>query len=250
MIVNHLFTNIWHIQLLHLQPIIPTSSQQIEKVANFQELVTKPFEGATNALCWSRKLVGDFEEIVNKVKSKSNMTELSPEELNSLDLSENGQLAREVILKDLKLLKDHGASPILNLIEHYERDDAFPILPTDVYSFHVDRSPIPTATFLCTYHGEPSEIVHNSQAIQKILIPELRAELKKLHDGPEEGFDSFLVEYFFDLHYQPLPGANIVNLGQGHLWKLAVDHPESKVLPCLHRAPKEKIGEPRLLLIC
>jgi hypothetical protein len=29
---------------------------------------------------------------------------------------------------------------------------------------------------------------------------------------------------------------------------LAVDHPESKVLPCVHRAPAEKTN--RLLLIC
>jgi hypothetical protein len=36
----------------------------------------------------------------------------------------------------------------------------------------------------------------------------------------------------------------------GHLWKLAIDHPESPVLPFVHRAPKEKIGQNRLLLIC
>ena len=36
----------------------------------------------------------------------------------------------------------------------------------------------------------------------------------------------------------------------GHLWKLAIYHPESQVLPCVHRAPKEKIGQNRLLLIC
>ena len=41
-----------------------------------------------------------------------------------------------------------------------------------------------------------------------------------------------------------------INLGQGHIWKLAIDHPESKVQPCLHRAPKEIDGQNRLLLIC
>ena len=41
-----------------------------------------------------------------------------------------------------------------------------------------------------------------------------------------------------------------VRLGLGHLWRLAVDHPQQKVLPCIHRAPLEKEGEYRLLLIC
>jgi hypothetical protein len=57
-------------------------------------------------------------------------------------------------------------------------------------------------------------------------------------------------EYFFDLHYQPKPNAKPVNLGLGHLWRLAVDHPTQQVLPCVHRAPVEKDGEYRLLLIC
>jgi hypothetical protein len=101
---------------------------------------------------------------------------------------------------------------------------------------------------LCTYFGEASDILPNNEAIQKILIPELRAELKKLFDGPEADFASFLSENFFDLHYQALPNARPINLGIGHLWRLAVDHPESRVLPCVHRAPAEKTN--RLLLIC
>ena len=83
-----------------------------------------------------------------------------------------------------------------------------------------------------------------------MLIPEIRAELKKLYQGPDEGFDAFLTEYFFDLHYKAKPDAKIISLGQHHIWRLAIDHPESQVLPCLHRAPKENLGEPRLLLIC
>jgi len=58
------------------------------------------------------------------------------------------------------------------------------------------------------------------------------------------------MEHFFDLHYQAKPNTQPTNLGIGHLWRLAVDHPESQVLPCVHRAPKEKKGESRLLLIC
>jgi hypothetical protein len=229
---------------------LPSSEKQIGHVKNFEELVSTAFQGEINALCWARKLKGDFSEIVNKIELDDNMAIVSIEELRELQLSNQGQVARETLLNDLESLKNHGASPTLNLIKNYERDDAFPFFPTDVYSFHVDRSPIPTDTFLCTYHGASSDILANSQGIQKILVPELRVELQKLYDGPEQGFESFLTEYFFDLHYQAKPEALPINLGIGHMWKLAVDHPESKVLPCLHRAPKEKPGETRLLMIC
>ncbi|HLT49608.1 MAG TPA: hypothetical protein VKZ90_04090 [Aequorivita sp.] len=180
-----------------------------------------------------------------------NIATLGEEELRELKLSEQGQLARETLLNDLKLLTAHGASPTLNVIKYYERDDALPFFPTDVYSFHVDRAPIPTDTFLCTYYGAPSDILPNKQGVQKVLIPEIRAELQKIYDGADDaGFEAFLKEYFFDLHYQALPQAEPISLGIGHLWRLAIDHPESKVPPCLHRAPKEKDGQPRLLMIC
>ncbi|MBK8603617.1 MAG: hypothetical protein IPN87_11220 [Saprospiraceae bacterium] len=223
---------------------------QIQCVTNFSDLVSTSFHGDINAICWTRNLVGDFAEIIEKVELNENIAELAEEELRDLHLSEHGQLARDILLNDLKLLKAHGAAPILNLIRCYDRDDANPIFPTDVYSFHVDRSPVPTDTFLCTYYGESSEILPNSQAIQKILVPEIRDELKKLYHDAAEGFESFLIDHFFDLHYQIKPDAHPISLGLGHLWRLAVDHPESQVPPCLHRAPKEKAGETRLLLIC
>jgi len=119
-----------------------------------------------------------------------------------------------------------------------------------VYSFHVDRSPVPTDTFLCTYHGAPSEILPNAQARQKVHVPEIREDLKKLYGGADEGFENFLSEHFFDLHYQAIPGARPISLGLGHLWRLAIDHPGSEVPPCVHRAPEEKNGERRLLMIC
>ncbi len=226
------------------------TANQIHCVTNFQDLVSTPFHGEMNAICWTRKLIGDFSEIANKIELNENIATFNQDELLELQLSEQGQLAREIILNDLKLLKAHGASPILNLIKCYERDDAYPFFPTDVYSFHVDRSPIPTDTFLCTYYGESSEILPSSQAIQKVLVPEIRDELKKIHHGEDEGFESFLTEYFFDLHYLPIPKAQPISLGLGHLWRLAVDHPESHALPCIHRAPKEKNGQNRLLMIC
>jgi hypothetical protein len=230
--------------------IIFSNNDQIGVVKTFSELINTSFQGTTNAMCWYRVLSGDFKEIVSKLTLEENITEVSVEDLLNLNLSKNGNLAREIILNDLKLLTDFGASPSLNLLKNYDRDDEFDFITTDVYSFHVDRSPTPTDTFLCTYHGAASDIIANNQADQKILIPEIREKLKKLHNGSESEFEDFLKDNFFDLHYLPNPNAQPVNLGNGHLWRLAVDHPDQKVLPCIHRAPIENDNEYRLLLIC
>ena len=229
---------------------MPDISNQVLYVTNFQDLVSTPFDRAINAICWVRTLQGDFEEIVNKAATTENITVLHLEELVALKLGEQGALARAVLLDDFNLLAAHGASPTINIIRHYDRDDALPFFPTDVYSFHADRSPVPTDTFLCTYYGEPSDILPNAQAIQKVLVPEIREQLNKLYDGAPEGFESFLREHFFDLHYLPAPAAIPISLGTGNVWRLAVDYPGSKVLPCVHRAPKEKEGQSRLLMIC
>jgi hypothetical protein len=229
---------------------LPGASHQMQEVHNFEDLVATPFQGAINAICWTRTLTGDFSEIVNKVTPTENITVLDQEELHKLQLSEQGQLARDIILQDMQLLTAHGAAPVLNLIRCYERDDDNSFFPTDVYSFHADRSQVPTDTFLCSYYGASSEILPNAQAQQKVLVPEIRDTLKKLYDGTEEGFESFLSDHFFDLHYQAIQQAKPVSLGVGNLWKLAIDHPESQVPPCIHRAPTEKNGQHRLLLIC
>jgi len=227
-----------------------SASNQIGTVFTFSELVGSDFRGEMNALCWQRNLDGDFNEIVAKLRIKENITEVYPEDLIALRLSEEGNRAREIILNDLQLLADFGASPSLNLLKCYERDDEFDFISTDVYSFHVDRSPIATDTYLCTYYGAASDIVSNTQAEQKVLIPEIRAKLKELHNGPSEEFENFLKENYFDLHYQVHEDVEPINLGLGHLWRLAVDHPKQQVLPCIHRAPVENEGEYRLLLIC
>lgn len=227
-----------------------SNNSQIGMVSSFSELVNKELKGEMNALCWYRNLEGDFKEIVDKLQLKENITEVYPNDLVSLQLSEKGNIAREIILNDLRLLTDFGASPSLNLLKCYERDDEFDFISTDVYSYHVDRSPIATDTFLCTYHGVASDIISNEQAEQKVLIPEIRKKLKELHNGPEEEFEDFLKENYFDLHYQAQPHVVPINLGLGHLWRLAVDHPKQQALPCIHRAPIENEGEYRLLLIC
>lgn len=227
-----------------------SDNPQIELVSDFSELVNTPFQGVMNAICWHRNVDGDFKEIVSQLQLRENVTEVSAEDLLALNLSERGAIARETILNDLKLLADFGALPTLNLLKCYERDDELGFISTDVYSYHVDRSPVATDTFLCTYHGTASDILPNHQVEQKILIPEIRAKLRELHDGPEDEFETFLKDYFFDLHYQPKPSAEPVNLEFGHLWRLAVDHPTQEALPCVHRAPVENDGEYRLLLIC
>lgn len=220
-------------------------------VSHFSELVNTPFQGKINACCWPRNLIGDFQEIVSKLElEEENIKEISSQDLCALHLSASGQLAREIILNDMQCLTDLGALPSLNLLKNYPRDDELDFIATDVYSYHVDRSPIATDTFLCTYAGAASELLTNDQVEQKILIPEIRAKLQALYTGPASEFEDFLQEYFFDLHYQPKPNAQPVNFGQGHLWRLAVDHPTQQVLPCVHRAPIEQDGEYRLLLIC
>lgn len=223
---------------------------QVEIVSNFQDFISTPYHDEINAICWSRNLTGDFSEIANKLQLDGNITVIDQQDLVQLELSEQGQQARVTLLEDWKLLEEQGASPVLNVILNYDRDEEFPFFPTDVYSFHVDRSPIPTHTILCTYYGASSEIIPNDQATQKVLIPEIREELKRTFEVNDDNFESFITKKFFDLHYQEKPEATITSLGLGNLWRLAVDHPDSPVPPCIHRAPLERKGEPRLLLIC
>lgn len=224
--------------------------KNVKIVSAFSMLKDEDFQGEQNAICWFRHLDGDFAEIVSKLTLKENLSEISMECLKTLQLTEEGDIARAVILNDFQLLTDFGAQPSLNLIKNYERDEELEFISTDVYSFHVDRSPVGIDTYLCTYHGASSEVLANDQAEQKILNQEIRRKLEEIHNGPEEEFESFLIENYFDLHYHPKANAQPINLGKGHLWRLAVDHPEKQVLPCIHRAPIEKYGEYRLLLIC
>ena len=179
-----------------------SKNHQVKMVNNFSDLINTKFQGLNNAICWHRNLTGDFQEIVSKLFLEENITEISIDDLLQLDLTTAGALAREIIINDIKQLTEFGALPSLNLLKQYERDDEFDFISTDVYSYHVDRSPIATDTFLCTYHGAASDILANEQATQKVLIPEIRAKLRTLFDGPEAEFEAFLTEYFFDLHYQ------------------------------------------------
>lgn len=227
-----------------------SNNDQIKVVSTFSDLIETDFSGINNAICWYRKLDANFKDIVSQLALEQNITEVSTKTLSGLKLSDKGNIARDIILNDLQLLTDAGKAPSLNLIKNYQRDEELDFISTDVYSYHVDRSPVPTDTFLCTYYGAASDILPNDEAEQKIWIPEIRNKLKEFHEGSDAEFEAFLTENYFDLHYQAKPGAKPINLGLGHLWRLAVDHPDQKVLPCVHRAPAENEGEYRLLLIC
>ena len=85
----------------------------IQTVTNFHDLVSTPFRGENNALCWARELIGDFSEIVKKVDFEGNMIELGEEELRALHLSEQGNLAREILITDLKSLRSIVQSILL-----------------------------------------------------------------------------------------------------------------------------------------
>jgi len=226
------------------------NSEQIQLVDSFEAFINTPFQGKVNAIGWLRESIGDFKEIAEKLQLIEDITEVSLNDLVALELSENGNIARQIIIQDFKALEETGAQPSLNPLKAYPTDDEFDFISTDVYSFHVDRSPIPTSTILCTYFGASSDIIANHEVIQKIKIPEVREKLGELYDDQSISFDEFLVENYFDMHYEALPNAQPINLGNVHLWRLAVDHPLLNVLPCVHRAPKENNNEPRLLLIC
>ncbi|MCG9879339.1 MAG: hypothetical protein MH472_01955 [Bacteroidia bacterium] len=221
---------------------------QIRRFKTIDECLQTPFSGIVNAHVFERTLDGDFEEIIVSVNSTDKMVELDIDLLSKLRLSEAGERAKAQLIEDYRYLQNMGASPTLNLIKCYDRDEVFPFFPTDVYSFHVDASPVPNDTILCTYFGAPSEIIANADAEQKVLIPEIRAELKKLYHGADSGFEAFLKEHYFDLHYQAKPGANIMSLGLGNIWRLAGDYPGNLTLPSVHRAPVET-GY-RLMIIC
>ena len=124
-------------------------------------------------------------------------------------------------------------------------------VPTDVFSFHADSAPVEADTWLCTYHGAPSEGLRNEDAQRRVDIPATRAKLLKLYGGADDAdFREYLREHCYDLHYAAATGAQPYSFGLHNLWRIAVDWPGSAVLPCVHRAPITQPGDPlRLLLI-
>lgn len=225
-------------------------------VSTFEELATRPFEPGHNALCWPRTLAGDFGEVARRLAPPEGLRVITAGDLHTLTLSPAGRIAADLMLEDLRRLDALGHEPVLNCITSYPRDERGLAISTDVMSFHVDRSPIHVDTWLCTYHGQPSEGLDNDEAQRRIDAAEVRATLRSQFDNqfPDDGFedfDEFVREGAFDLHYRANEDAEPFSFGVGNLWRIAVLWPGSPVPPCIHRAPLAGPGyEPRLLLIC
>lgn len=228
-----------------------TDCPRTRRVASFQALAVTPFAAGVNALCWERTLPGDFGEVVKLLGAGEGIVTLDAARLTSLPVSATGRTAIDVMLADLRLLQELGRDPVLNCIHAYPRDEEPGPVTTDVFSFHADSAPVEADTWLCTYHGPPSEGLRNEEAQRKVDVPATHAELLKLFGGADDdAFREFLHDNCYDLHYAPLSGAQPYSFGVGHLWRIAVDWPGSPAPPCIHRAPATKPGQPpRLLLI-
>lgn len=225
----------------------PTGGR-VRRVSRFHDLLRTPFADGTNALCWERALPGDYTEVVAKLGPGEGIVALDEERLRGLGLSGKGKEAVEQMLADLALLRNAGRDPVLNIIYGYARDEEGGPVPTDVLSWHVDSAPVEADTWLCTYHGAPSEGLLNDQAVRKVDDPKIRAQLLELSGGTEgENFTDWLNENHYDLHYAPKPGAQPYSFGQFNLWRITCAWPGSPVPPCVHRAPVS--DTPRLLLI-
>ena len=223
----------------------------IRYVESFRELVATPFAQGINAVCWRRRLAGDFGEVVAALGGGDGIVSLDAARLRALPLTAGGRSAVEEMLADWHWLRSHGFAPELNCIHGYPSDEADEAFPTDVYSFHADRAPVAAETWLCTYYGAASEGVRNDEVRRRVDVPAIRTELLRRFGGTDDaGFAAYLEETCQDLHYVPLPGAQPFSFGVGNLWRIAVDHPGNPVAPCIHRAPRTGPADPpRLLLI-
>ena len=223
---------------------------RVRLVRNFEELRTTRFADGVNALCWERTLPGDYAEVFAMLGPGEGIVALEDERIRALELSPAGKVAAEAMLADQQLLRDHDLAPSLNCVYDCVRATNAGTVPTDVTSFHVDSAPVEVDTWLCTYHGACSEGLRNEDALLKVTIPEVRAALLKEYRGADDaGFAEFLHEHSYDSHYATKPGAKPYPFGTFTLWRIATRWPGSPVPPCIHRAPENKPGSPRLLLI-
>ncbi len=230
---------------------MPPGYARIRVVGSFEELLTAPWADGVNALCWERRLEGDFAEVTEALAAGGESAGDDDEGLRALQLSPAGQQAREVLLTDLAGLRSAGRAPLLDCLHGYPRDEEGGPVATDVYSFHADRAPVEADTWLCTYHGACSEGLRHDEARRWVDLPEIRAALLEGFGGKDDaGFAEFLSDNCYDLHWRPEPGARPFSFGPGNLWRISIDWPGCPVPPCLHRAPETLPGQgPRLLLI-
>jgi hypothetical protein len=227
-----------------------------EDVDSLDELAARRFSPTTNAFRLRRLLPGDFAELARLLAPPEGLVVVEPDHLRALRTSPQAAVARDVILSDLQRLDALGHEPVLNCIASYPRDERGLPIATDVLSFHVDSAPVDVDTWMCTYHGKSSEGLHGDDALRLVDDADVRAALLQRcgDSGPvpdDDAFAAFLREHSFDLHYRAKDGARPFALGNGHLWRIAVDWPGSPTTPFIHRAPTTTPDdEPRLLLLC
>lgn len=230
----------------------PADYPRIMIVDSFDALVAAKLGPVVNAVCWPRALDGDFGAVAQCLAGEEDIVSLDEDALLSLrpQLSESGWQAAEIMIADLRRMAALGLQPSLECVPRYTRDtDA--IVPTDVYSFHADRATVQADTYLCSYNEASSEGLRNEDAIRRVDIPDMRAQLlAACADAGETDFEAYLAAHCYDLHYAPVAGALPFSFGIGNLWRLAIEYPGCPVAPCIHRAPETVAGRPpRLLLI-
>ena len=242
---------------------LPPDYPRIKVVRSLDELVSTPFQDGVNTLCWPRTLPGDFHAVADALSTDEGIVTVDESALEGLLLSEAGKIARDILRADQQNLRAFGLLPSqqnlrafgllpsLDCVHGSPRGEPEGLFHTDVHSFHVDTATVPADTWLCTYVGASSEGLRNDEAQRRVNDPKTRAELLRLHGGPDDaGFLEFLSENFYDLHYAPLPGAQPFSFGVGNLWRIAIDYPGCPVPACIHRAPLTLPGDlSRLLLI-
>jgi hypothetical protein len=212
-----------------------------------------------NGVVWVRDLEGDFREIRRVLDQRGSATAdgtgdgiqgLDDRRLQEAELSPEGRKAANAMCLDLERLRGLGHDPSIEWVQGYPKDDD-EIASTDVYSFHVDSSTVPTETILCTYAGRPSEGLRLDQAQRIVENPGTRARLLERFGGQDdERFDEYLRESHLDLHYAALEGAAPFSFGTQNLWRVGVQYPGCPVPAFIHRAPADRNDiAPRLLLI-
>ncbi len=222
----------------------------VASVRDFASLLAYEFSGETNAVCWSRELSGDFAEIERALPPVDDITSLDRDDLIDLKLSAPGQLAREHLLGDLERLTGQGLQPSLDLIPSGPGPRNSGPVRTDVGDWHVDSANVPTDTYLCTYHGAPTEGIPHDDGVCRPDDPSSREMLLRAYGGRDDGgFEDYLAAHFYDLHYAEKSADRIFSFGPHHLWRIATRNPFCPVPPCIHRAPATTTAQPRRLLL-
>ena len=219
---------------------LPPGYSRLKVVRSLNELVSTPFEDGINALCWPRALPGDFRAVVEALGAGEGIVTVDESCLHRLPLSDAGKTARDTLLADQQMLRACDLQPNLDCVHGSLREEPEGLFHTDVHSWHIDTATAPADTFLCTYVGATSEGLRNEAAQRRVDIPETRAELLRLYGGSDDaGFLEYLADFFYDLHYAPLPQAQPFSLSE-----LATSGaspsgiPTMPVPPCVSTVPR------------